>query len=558
MLDLRTLRQSPRFRRGQRRFALVHHGFRTTQLGFKDRGRARFAPRYASLGLLNVARSLQVDFERGLLPSEPDIRYFDEDHYVDDDTLARAVTEWLREGGGGFVLVGVYSLAAERTATFLSKFDPSEFCIVVGGAHPTVAPHIDYAHVVVRGEGGAAIRHIVNYVLEDVFGQGADAQGVCFEADGHVHISGPAFDRSIATIAPPAFAYELVEPTEGSAQPPQERWWKAVGRNPQIYICTQSCRARCTFCSTYMIHGRLVSRPVDLVEADLTYIVDEYGHDSIQFHDDDLLQHDQLDKLLEVLARTGTTWTCNARSEFITPNLARQLYAAGCRKVFLGVESLDQRSLDYYRKATTVEMNERAVESLDSAGIGVVCGFIIGAPHDTVESSLADIDRMLALPVYFLSASILTPDIGTVEFHRAKKRNPQLRLLGDEGTKLNIRPRPELFGEAPPYGLPTVCEALTKQELNELYDLACCEFFLRDSSVERIWRHTLPDRLEEVDQWYRWTRERVVRLADSSTLEPVRERAERLARSGWDAVPALADQSRRPSGPLSLHPEVGR
>ncbi len=544
MLDLSLLRDHGNFSvtAGPPRFALVHHGFRTTQVEIMDRRRSKFSPRYASLGLLNLARSLQVDFENGRIPYAPELRYFDEDCYEDDDDMARALAEWLRPAKARFILAGIYTLAVERTAALLTRMDPTAFCIVAGGAHPTVAPQVDYAHIVVRGEGGVALRHIVNNLLQPSFGEGPEARGICFQLDGNPKTSGPAFDNSLASIPPPAFAFELCQPQAGLSEPLRERWWKAVGNSAQIYICTQSCRARCTFCSTYLIHGRLVSRPVDFIRADLDYMVDEFGHDCIHFQDDDLLQHEQFDQLMDLLAARGVAWTCNARSEFITAALARQMFAAGCRRVFLGVESLDQRSLDYYRKATTVAMNQVAVRELDAAGIAVVCGFIIGAPHDTLESSLADIDRVLALPVYFLSASILTPDVGTVEYLRARKTIPALRLLGDEGSHVNIKPRPEIFGTAPPYGMPTVCDALSKEELNELYELACCEFFLRETAFERIKGYTPPERMNEVLAWYEWTEQRAGRLANSARQEPVRERATALvaksrSRSSWTAAP---------------------
>lgn len=527
------LRDNSRFAIGEGppRLALVHHGFRTTQLEIIDNRKSRFSARYASLGLLNLARSLQVDFANGRSHYKPEICYFDEDHYEDDQALANALTEWLRPAKARFVLLGLYTLAVERSEAMLAMLDPTEICIVVGGAHPTVAPHIDFAHLVVRGEGGTALRHILSKLFTASFGQGLEARGICFELDGQLHMSGPAFDNSLATIPPPAFAYELSQSRSELSPRPQVRWWKAVGASPQIYVCTQSCRARCTFCSTYLIHGRLVSRPVEFIAADIDYIVNEFGHDSIQFHDDDLLQHEQFDELMELLARKDVKWTCNARSEFINVHRAEQMFAAGCRKILLGVESMNQESLDYYRKATTVEMNEIAVRVLNNAGIGVICGFILGAPHDTIESSLADIDHLLALPVFFLSTSILTPDIGTVEFLRAKKKLPTLRMLGDKGSGANIKPRPDLFGSGAPFGLPTVCRALSKEELNELYGLANCQFFLRESAFNRIVHHTPSERMSEVHAWYSWTRERAENLARFATLNVVRNRLDTLLSS---------------------------
>ncbi|HZF93805.1 MAG TPA: B12-binding domain-containing radical SAM protein [Allosphingosinicella sp.] len=530
MIDLLELRRGRGFcvRSGPARVALLHHGFRTTQMGASDRRQADYAPRYASLGLLNLARSAEVDHDNGDLPFRPEFRYFDEDSFEDDAALAAAIETWLRPAPARFVFAGLYSLAVDRTAEMLGRLDATNICIVAGGAHPTVSPGIDFVHLVVRGEGGAAVRHILSKLLEPGFGEGPDARAISFELGGRRTDGRTTFDRSLATIAAPAFAYDLCDAGTSNCR---ERWWKAVGERTQIYICTQSCRARCTFCSTYLIHGKLVSRPVELVAGDLEFLIGELGHDSIQFHDDDLLQHEQLDDLLALLARKGIVWTCNARAEFITPELAARMHAAGCRKVFLGVESFNQQTLDYFRKGTTVAMNRRAIVTLDAAGIGVVCGYIIGAPHETPESILSDFEIALDLPIYFLAAAILTPDIGTVEFHRAAKRYPLLAEL-KEKSGMSLRPRPDLFGAEAPFGLPTVCEGATKKELNELYALINFEFLNRPAVLERLRRHTLPSRLDEAYSWLALQRTKADELFGATALACVQSRSPALGMAG--------------------------
>jgi anaerobic magnesium-protoporphyrin IX monomethyl ester cyclase len=525
MLELSQLRcrQEPDSAGCGLRLALLHYGFRTSQIGFVNKRAAAFSPRHASLGLLNLARSLEVDFEAGLIDVEPKFKYFDEDNYSDDAEMAEAISLWLEPASSRFILAGLYSLAFERTERFLSLFSPSEQCIVVGGAHPTVSPSIDHAHVVVRGEGATAIRHIVNFIAKPDFGQGPEARGICYQLNGIEHSSKPAFDRSLATIPSPAFRYELFAETLAGGKIQNVRWWEAVGDSTQIYVCTQSCRARCTFCSTYLIHGASVSRPADAVKEDLRHIA-EMGYDSIKFHDDDLLQHNELENVLEELKSSGLHWSCNARSEHVTSEIAHRLFASGCRRVFLGLESMSQRSLDYYRKHTTVADNERAVRVFDDAGIGVIAGYIIGAPHDDIDSVLEDLDRVLGLPIYFLSTAILTPDIGTVEFGRALKQNPILGALVESGRN-DIRPRPDLFGEKAPFGLPTVCAALTKDELNELYQLVGASFFLRRSTLERVIRHTRENNTEQFSDWFHWMYDQALLLASESKLEPVRRRA---------------------------------
>ena len=513
MLDLRMLRESSTFSTsGRARLAFVHHGFRST--------RAPGSSRHPPLGLLALMRSLDHDRESGRLAAAPELRYFDETDYPTDEALAESVMRWLGDAQFRILLVGIYTIALERTVRFLRRFEAAEVCIVVGGPHVTVAPNIDVAHIAARGEGGAAVRHIVNHLLRPGFGVGTDATGLCYVDDGAATAGRVAFDRSLAELPSPAYDFTHAPGSTVS------HWARDVGPRAQIYVCTQSCRARCTFCSTYLIHGRFVSRPAELVARDLAWMVDAFGYDAIEFHDDDLLQHDELDEVLEVLRSLPVRWSCNARAELIDEELARRMYAAGCRRVFLGIESMSQATLDYYNKRSTVADNTRAAHALHGAGIGVIAGYILGAPHDTLDSVLADIDRVLALPIYFLAASILIPDVGTVEYRRARKALPRLRLLETGGSHgVSVRPRPDLFGEQLPYGMPTVCDALSKPELNELYQLARCEFFLRQATREATERLTPSRRAAEVAAWHESLERIAVELANQATHPQVRERA---------------------------------
>ena len=63
------------------------------------------------------------------------------------------------------------------------------------------------------------------------------------------------------------------------------------------------------------------------------------------------------------------------------------LVEAGLKDVFLGVESGSQRSLNKFRKFTTVEDNKKAINILRRYGIEPNYGFIMFEP----DSTLADV-----------------------------------------------------------------------------------------------------------------------------------------------------------------------
>jgi len=62
------------------------------------------------------------------------------------------------------------------------------------------------------------------------------------------------------------------------------------------------------------------------------------------------------------------------------------LVEAGLQRVFVGVESIDQEELDYFRKAQDRHLIDRAIEILNSLGVHVEIGFILFTPWSTLDS----------------------------------------------------------------------------------------------------------------------------------------------------------------------------
>lgn len=190
--------------------------------------------------------------------------------------------------------------------------------------------------------------------------------------------------------------------------------------------------------------------------------------------------------------------------------------------MFLGVETMRQANLDYFNKQTTVAQNRDAVEHLAAAGMGVVAGFIIGSPDDTVESILYDLDEFLSLPLFAINCSILSPDPGTAEFRRARRREElRLALGGDHGTRLV--PDPERYGLAAPMGLPTVCKAMSKPLLNMLQTLIDANFYAREHIWDGLVRDRSPAQQSVVADYYRFLERSIAEVQNDEVPPHARE-----------------------------------
>jgi anaerobic magnesium-protoporphyrin IX monomethyl ester cyclase len=77
-------------------------------------------------------------------------------------------------------------------------------------------------------------------------------------------------------------------------------------------------------------------------------------------------------------------WFCDSRVDNVSYDMFREMVKAGCKILYFGIESANQRILDYYKKGTTPEQSRSAVNKARKAGMDVIVGsFIVGAPDET-------------------------------------------------------------------------------------------------------------------------------------------------------------------------------
>jgi oxygen-independent coproporphyrinogen-3 oxidase len=133
-----------------------------------------------------------------------------------------------------------------------------------------------------------------------------------------------------------------------------------------------------------------------------------------------LLPTEQLTRLIAQLVERGggagpTELTLEANPDDVTPQRARSWATAGVSRVSLGVQSFDQRTLEWMHRTHEAAASEAAVTDLRAAGIGSVSLDLIFALPDDLEPDLgAELDRALALEpdhlaVYGLTVEPRTP-----------------------------------------------------------------------------------------------------------------------------------------------------
>jgi anaerobic magnesium-protoporphyrin IX monomethyl ester cyclase len=97
---------------------------------------------------------------------------------------------------------------------------------------------------------------------------------------------------------------------------------------------------------------------------------------------------------------------------------------AGCRRVYLGLETGCSETLERMRKQATLDDGIRAVHEFHDAGIEVAAFFIVGYPGET-ESTVEETFRFaLSLPLDDISFNVPFPLPGSALFDRVSGVDP--------------------------------------------------------------------------------------------------------------------------------------
>jgi radical SAM superfamily enzyme YgiQ (UPF0313 family) len=271
--------------------------------------------------------------------------------------------------------------------------------VVLGGLHATACPEEAQQHVdaVVVGEGEPVWRQVL-----------ADVEAGRLQPR---YQATKVFD--LATAPMPRF--DLL----------------GTKRRPRLTLQTQrGCPLACEFCGASRLLGSFREKPVDRLREEIGALRTVDPHPQFELADDNTFAGQRaagelLDALAEARGRwfTEVDWRLGER-----PDLLRQLAAAGCVQVLIGIESPEFRFPGMGPKQADLRRIMDAVAAIQEAGVCVIGCFIIGADGETQASLDRLIEFVLASPLADVQITIQTPFPGTPLRRRLKSQG---RLLPD-------------------------------------------------------------------------------------------------------------------------------
>jgi radical SAM superfamily enzyme YgiQ (UPF0313 family) len=173
-----------------------------------------------------------------------------------------------------------------------------------------------------------------------------------------------------------------------------------------VIITARGCPFDCTFCASRPIWGgNLTYRSVENVIEEVRQVRDGFDVREFRFCDDMLnLKAGRLEELCAGMRKLDVLWRGSIRAGISTADTYRTMYDAGCRELSPGIESGDQRVLDFLSKRTTVQDNRNLIQWAGQAGINVRVLLMSGTPGEQLDTP--EINRDFLASIDYASVSV--------------------------------------------------------------------------------------------------------------------------------------------------------
>ncbi len=246
-------------------------------------------------------------------------------------------------------------------------------------------------------------------------------------------------------------------------------------------MTSRGCPYRCSFCTTSRMFAPYRERSVDSVIEEIRE-AHAAGFEYMNFEDDNFTADKERAKEIcrRIIAENlqfKETFFFGRTDLARDPELLDLLAKAHLTRVLMGIESLNQASLDEVNKHQSIEDIKRACAACWDHGIRVIASVVLGLDSDTPQDIRATCAFAKSVGAYQIQPAILTPFPGTPVYDGMVKEG---RLLTDDWTRFDMTNVTfQAMHESP-------------WELQQLFWHACDDFYDLPSAM-RIWRKFGPE-----------------------------------------------------------------
>lgn len=279
-----------------------------------------------------------------------------------------------------FLALGCFSTDAAWVKALVEQARAArpDLFILLGGPHPTLLPDQTMAYqgvdAITYGMGEEAADALIDKVKASEADL-SDVPGIMWRKDGEV-VKNPAatqvhFDDT---------CYDLF-PADKQAR---------YSRYMEVLV-GKGCSFRCAFCYNNVCGHKWVGRPAEDFCAEIEKLVSAYNPAHIYFRDENFFHSKKrVRRFIELYREKGFTFTwdstCRANyfsDSYVNAAFLKELESVNCVQLKFGIESGNQRVLDFLKKDIKLEQIRRVVTSLAASSIKGNYSFLMGIPEES-------------------------------------------------------------------------------------------------------------------------------------------------------------------------------
>jgi len=284
--------------------------------------------------------------------------------------------------------------------------------IVLGGPYVTTIKEEVFketpAEFAVYGEGEITFSELISHLKgeKDI----ADINGLMFR-NGSEKVN----------INPPR---EKIKDLDGLPVPAYDIW--PMKRYPLHRLVTsRGCPYACAWCNSSSIWDQTqrAMSPEKMI-SEVEYLVTHYGKKIFVFGDNSFnADLKRVEAFCDLLIQKGIDilWSISLRADIMTKEVAKKMKKAGCYNVSIGIESANDFILSKIGKGTSIDKISEGIKILKEAGIEIMSQYVIGSPHETLETVKESIAYAKHINCDYTNFYSVLPYKGTVQWDYVKK-----------------------------------------------------------------------------------------------------------------------------------------